>query len=130
MSRVKIQETRRIVLTVNDNPTMDNALYSWLQSRGAAVLRANSTAHALELMGRARADVIISNLARDEGGVKNGQAGIQLAKQIRTSGSQVPIVIYTMKKAPQVKGLAVEAGANYVTESLGELKSWLKNLGI
>lgn len=39
----------------------------WLEMRGAAILRAFSTAHALELMKRARMNVVISDLARNEG---------------------------------------------------------------
>lgn len=130
MSRTKFPETRRIVLTVNDQSDIDSDLYAWLQSRGVAVLRANSTVRALELMDLARADVVISDLARNEDGGENPSAGMHLAKQIRKRGSQVPIVIYTMNKAPQVKGLAVDAGANYVTESAVELRSWLENMGI
>jgi hypothetical protein len=35
-----------------------------------------------------------------------------------------------MNRTPQVKELAVDAGANYVTEYPGELRDWLEKMGI
>jgi len=40
------------------------------------------------------------------------------------------MVIFTMDKSAQVRELAVEAGANYVTESTEDLLDWLKKVGI
>lgn len=123
-------ETRRLVLAVNDNPHADLDLFEWLAARGAVVLRAYSTANALALMERARVHVVISDLARMEGDVLNKRAGIELVRAIRERGSDVPLVIYTMDKSPRVKELAVEAGANYVTEGADDLRDWLKKIGI
>jgi len=123
-------ETRRLVLAVNDDPQADLRIYEWLASRGAAVLRAYSTRHALALLDRARVHVVISDLARLEGEVVNKRAGTDLARAIREGGSDVPIVIYTMDKSPQVRDLAVEAGANYVTERADDLRDWLAKMGI
>jgi len=125
-----LPETRRLVLAVNDDPQADRDLYEWLASRGVAVLRAYSTDHALILLDRARVHSVISDLARAEGGVLNKMAGMQLARRIRERGSDVPIVIYTMDKSQSVKELALDAGANYVTEGANELRDWLEKLGI
>lgn len=123
-------ETRRLVLAVNDDPQADVQLYGWLAARGAAVLRAYSTTQALTLLERARVHVVISDLARLEGEVMNKRAGMDLARQIRQRGSDAPLVVYTLDKSPQVRELAVEAGANYVTESEDDLRDWLTRMGI
>lgn len=54
------------MLRVNDSLTADEHVLKWLQARGAAPLNARSTAYALELMKRARVDLVISDLAREE----------------------------------------------------------------
>lgn len=123
-------ETRRLALAVNDDPGADLGLYAWLSARGVAVLRAYSTAQALALLARARVHVVISDLARVEAGVLHKRAGMVLAQAIRERGSDVPLVLYTMDKSPQVKSLALEAGANYVTENPEDLRDWLEKIGL
>jgi CheY-like chemotaxis protein len=123
-------ETRRLLLAVNDDPGADLDLYAWLASRGVAVLRAYSTDQALWLLARARVQAVLSDLARVESGVLNKRAGMLLAQAIRERGSEVPLVLYTLDKSPQVKALALEAGANYVTESPDDLRDWLEKLGL
>ena len=119
-----------MVLVVNDDPLADRDLYEWLASRGVAVLRAYSTDHALILLYRARVHTVISDLARTEGGILNKTEGTQLSRKIRERGSDVPILIYAMDKSGSVKELALDAGANYVTEGADELRDWLEKLGI
>ncbi len=123
-------ETRRLALAVNDDPAADLGLYEWLAARGVAVLRAYSTEQALALLDRARVHVVISDLARVEAGVLNKRAGMALARAIREHGSDMPLVLYTLDKSPQVKSLALDAGANYVTESPDDLRDWLEKIGI
>ncbi|WP_295409044.1 response regulator [uncultured Thiocystis sp.] len=131
---VRFPETRRLALAVNDDPTADLELYAWLAARGVAVLRAYSTAQALALLERARVHVVISDLARVEAGVLNKRAGMVLAQAIRRQGSDVPLVLYTLDKSPPVKALALalalEAGANYVTEGPSDLREWLQRIGL
>lgn len=129
MSRA-IPETRHLVLAVNDDPGSDLNLYAWLAARGVAVLRAYSTEHALSLLKRARVQLVISDLARQEGQVLNKTAGIALAKAIRAHGCDAPMVIFTNDKSPQIKALALEAGANHVTEDPDALLDWLRNQGL
>ncbi|KAA6184231.1 response regulator [Thiohalocapsa marina] len=125
-----IPETRHLVLAVNDDPASDLALYAWLAERGVAVLRAYSTEHALRLLTRARVQLVISDLARQEGQILNKTAGIALAQAIRALGCDAPMVIFTNDKSPQIKTLALEAGANHVTEHGDALLEWLRNQGI
>ena len=123
-------ETRRLVLLVNDDPAGGEGIEDWLEERGVAILRAYSTARALELLQRTRVHLVISDLACGEGQLLNKMAGMELARAIRAGGSDVPLVIYTRDKSPQVRELAVEAGAHFVTERPDELRDWLEKMGI
>ncbi len=129
-TRVEIPETRKIILSVNDSATMDRNLSDWLHKRGAVLLRAASTEYALALLEKAQVDLVISDLGRQEGGTFNPKAGMELAMKIRQLGSPVPMVIYTMNKGAQIHKLAIDAGANYVTEQQRDLMAWLEKLGI
>ncbi|MBK5938308.1 response regulator [Halochromatium roseum] len=128
--RARFPETRRLALAVNDDPSADLELYGWLAGRGVAVLRAYSTAQALTLLERARVHIVISDLTRSEAGVLNKRAGIVLAQAIRERGSDVPMVLFTLDKSPQIKSLALDAGVNYVTESTEDLRDWLQKIGL
>src|SRR5690349_19744899 len=61
MSEVTVAETRKIILSVNHRPTMEREIWDWLQQRGVAVIRARSTTKAMELLGRAQYDAVITN---------------------------------------------------------------------
>ncbi|MBK1620176.1 hypothetical protein CKO42_17360 [Lamprobacter modestohalophilus] len=127
--RARFPETRRLALAVNDDPGADLGLYAWLAERGVAVLRAYSTAQALSLLDRARVHVVISDLARVEAGALNKRAGMVLAQAVRER-SDVPMVLFTLDKSPQIKALALDAGVNYVTESPDDLRDWLQKIGL
>lgn len=128
-TRYPVQETRRILLYVNDQPGVDRPLWDWFCARGVAVLRAQTTSRGLDLLGKARVDVVLSDLAREEDGVMNKKAGMDLSRAIRQGGSPVPICIYTNHKDPAVLQLARDAGASYVTESTADLLRWLEQVG-
>ena len=122
--------TRRILLYVNDQPQRDPNIFNWLHSRGTAILYATTTAHAMNLVEKAQVDAVISDLARQEGAIMNGKAGIQLASKIRALRLSVPICIFTNQKDPGVHALAKAEGASFVTESTSELLNWLTKIGI
>ena len=98
--RMPLPETRKLILSVNDKDNIDVKLYYWLLERNAVVLRANSTEHALYLLGRVDVDTVITDLRRNEGALSNPTAGIELTRAIRERGSRLPIIIYTMKVPP------------------------------
>jgi DNA-binding NtrC family response regulator len=123
--RVALPETRKFVLSVSDSIGMERELYEWLTSRGFAVIRANSTAHALALLERFAPDVVITNLRRKEGGLNNDNAGIELAAAIRRKGLDVPIALYTMNITDVTKYQAKQAGVSLTTVVTAQLKNWL-----
>jgi DNA-binding NarL/FixJ family response regulator len=132
MSHVSVPETKRIVLHVNDSPGVEQNMFQWLFERGVALLRANSTAAALELLGRARCDAVITNLRRFEYGAKakNNNAGIELTQMIRRSDPHIPIFIYTMNIDQATRESAQRSGATLITTSPTELQAALKACGI
>lgn len=122
---VNMPETRKIFLSVNDNPTMNGELWGWLYSRGVIQVRAHSTAKALDFMSRCQFDGVISNLRRVENGRQNPQAGIELAQNLRRINPGLPIAIYTMNIDSTTRNAALHAGANLITVNPDELKQWL-----
>ncbi len=122
--------TRKLVLFVNDQPDADLDVWAWLLGRGAAVLRAHSTREAMTLFERHHADVVITDLARDEGQTANPTAGLDLIKSLRDAGAQLPIVVYTNNKPQGVHDLVTHAGNVAITESPDELRQWLEAQGI
>src|SRR5205823_4198578 len=109
-----VPETRKILLWVNDEPSMSQERWDWLQQRGGAILAARSTAHAMELLERARCDAVITNLRRDEGGGKNNNAGVDLTQRIRRVHPHLPVLIYTMNIDVATRQLAFSSGATLI----------------
>lgn len=128
--RTEIPETRKLILTVNDDPTMDKKLIEWLRKRGCVALRANSTAWAFELLKKHAVDAIISDLRRDEGSIKNPTAGIEMTRLIRDAGIRIPIMIYTMNVPEPHRKLAKAAGADLISTQPSDLYQWLNSIGI
>ncbi len=126
MSEFHIPETEKIVLSVNDSPTMEQPMFQWFYENGVALVRARSTAKAMELLGRAQYDAVITNLRRFENGSKNDNAGIDLLQQIRRMGQDIPVFIYTMNIDQATRQSALSSGATYITANPTELQSMLK----
>ncbi len=126
MSEFHIPETQKIVLSVNDSPTMEQPMFQWYYENGVALVRARSTAKAIELLGRAEFDAIVTNLRRFENGSQKNNAGIDLIQQIRRMGKQMPAFIYTMNIDQATRNSASSSGATYITTNPTELQSMLK----
>src|SRR5688572_14085318 len=109
MANVHVPETRKIVLSVNDSPTMAEEMWQWLHQRGVAIIRASSTANAMALLGRAQFDAVITNLRRVEPGApqKNNNAGIDLTQQIRRVNAHLPVFVYTLNIDQQTRDSAM-----------------------
>lgn len=126
---IRIPETQKLVLSVNDKPTMEQSLFQWLHDRGVALVRARSTAKAMELLGRAHYDAVITNLRRMEYGRKHNTAGIDLTQQIRRINPHLPIFIYTMNIDLATHQSALSSGATLITANAMELQVALKQHG-
>jgi DNA-binding NtrC family response regulator len=129
MREVRIPETHKLLLFINDQPTMEQSTYQWLYTRGVAIVRARSTAKAMELLGRAHYDAVITNLRRVEHGCKNNHAGIELTQQIRRLKPHLPIVIYTLNIDLPTRQVAMLSGATLLTGNPLELQAALKQYG-
>ena len=126
MSEFHIPETQKIILSVNDSPTMEQPMFQWFYENGVALVRARSTAKAMELVGRAQFDAVITNLRRVENGSKNNNAGIELTQQIRRINPNIPVFVYTMNIDQTVRQSALASGVTYITTSPTELQTMLK----
>ncbi len=129
MAGVIVPETRKLLLSVSDKTTMDEDIWQWLFKHGVAIVRANSTRKALELLGRAQYDAVLSNLRRKEDGVPNPDAGIELAAQVRRINPYLPVIIYTFNPARAKVQAAMDCGASLVTVNPIELKKYFQSLG-
>ena len=129
MPEVLLPETRKFLLSVNDDTSMEQSLYQWLHENGVVIVRARSTEKAMELLGRAQYNAVITNLRRLEAGSKNNNAGIELTQQIRRISPHVPIFIYTMNIDAATRQSALASGATMITTNPTELKSGLKKYG-
>ena len=121
-----IPETEKIILSVNDSPTMEQPMFQWYYENGVALVRARSTAKAMEMLGRTQVNGVVTNLRRFENGKQNNNAGIELTQQIRRSGSHIPVFIYTMNIDQATRDSALASGAVFITTNPSELQSMLK----
>lgn len=126
MPEVLLPETQKFLLSVSDSSSMEQSLYQWLHENGVVIVRAGSTEKAMELLGRAQYNAVITNLRRVESGRKNDDAGIELTQQIRRSSPHVPIFIYTMNIDLATRQSALASGATMITTNPTELRSGLK----
>lgn len=126
MPDIHLPETQKIVLSVNDSATMGQDIFNWFYQNGVTLVRARSTARAMELLGRAQFDAVISNLRRFENGAQNNNAGIDLVQQIRRVNPSIPVFIYTMNIDQATRQSATSSGVNVITTNPTELQAALK----
>ena len=111
------------VLWVDDHPEFNVFEIKSLADRGYVVRQERSSRSALSVLESSGPfGVVISDLGRTEDGRYDPDAGRWLAREIRSRGISVPMLIYTTEEAAQGRrGELVEAGATGVTGSSAEL---------
>ena len=115
------------VLWVDDNPKNNSYLIQNLEGLGVRVTNALSTAEALSVFKSGQFQRVISDMGRKEGFVYRRKAGIELTKEIRKLGSEIPIVIFCdPRTAEAMREEALQAGANDITASATVLLSDLQ----
>ncbi len=116
------------VLWVDDHPSANAFEIAQLQSMGVPVIKAQTTAEAMEAIGRhAGIRAIISDMGRQEGGTYHGRAGIELLTALRHAGVDAPYVIYTTAKYAKQRDDEVKAaGGDGAISSQVELLGWLR----
>lgn len=122
----------RSVLWVDDHP--ENNVYERqaIERKGVLVHLARSTAEGLEAARAATNpyDVVITDMGREEDGRSVGDAGLELLRQLRAGGFDVPVVVYASAGAvSRHRDEIMAAGAAGATSSATELLEILGQIG-
>jgi len=112
----------RSILWVDDNPRNNSYFVQQLTDCGVSVDLALSTSDGIARFRRGRYDCVISDMGRQEGGSYNGDAGIDLLREVRRTDVKIPFVIFCSSRGVRERGQeAVAAGATGITSSPTEL---------
>ena len=102
------------VLVVDDEPAIRRFLRTSLASQGHSVLEADSGHSAMTAFQRNTVDLVVLDLGLPE------LDGFQIIKNLRDSGSAVPIVVLSSRVDESGKVKALDMGADdYVTKPFG-----------
>jgi CheY-like chemotaxis protein len=116
------------LLWVDDVPTNNAYVAEQLRSKGVQIVQAPSTAEGIRAFhDQGPFGAVITDMARTEGGQYNPAAGVDLAKQLRASDPDLPVVVFATQRGirAQAQGLA-EAGVALATSSPVELLTALQ----
>jgi CheY-like chemotaxis protein len=106
------------ILWVDDKPRNISFLVASLEKRGARVETALSTKEGLTKFRKRSYDIVLSDMARTEG----GKAGIDLTKKLKDMSPNIPVFIYcTSWAARNLRKEALEAGVTEITSSASTL---------
>lgn len=102
---------RTTILIVEDDPSLQELLKQNLEFEGYAVLVARDGQAGLELIQTQEVDLLILDLMLPK------MSGIDLCKQLRSTGNQTPIIMLTARdtQADKIRGLKTGAD-DYVTK--------------
>ena len=99
------------VLVVEDDRYIAELVKMELEHRGLEVMRADDGPSGLEAAGRFDPDVIVLDV------MLPGMDGVGVLKELRGSGSRVPVVMLTARDAPMDKVHSLDLGADdYLTK--------------
>ena len=102
------------VLLVEDDDRLRRALALTLASRGYEVDEAGGGEPALALLGRRRVDVVVLDLGLPD------LDGVEVIRRLRTTGSELPVVVLSARQQSDDKVEALDEGADdYVTKPFG-----------
>lgn len=94
------------LLIVEDDRTIAENIYEYLESRGHQCDYADRIAAALPLLARNRFDALILDLNLPDGD------GLSLARRLRTENGALPILVLTAREMLEDKLLAFESGGD------------------
>jgi two-component system, OmpR family, KDP operon response regulator KdpE len=101
------------ILVVDDEPQIRRVLRATLTAEGYTIIEARDGAEALEKVRSERPDLILLDMNMPV------LDGLQVCREIR-SGSEVPIIMLTVRSAEKDKVRALDAGADdYVVKPFG-----------
>jgi CheY-like chemotaxis protein len=110
-------ETVGTVLWVDDRPNNNILERQDLEALGVSFVLATSTKEALEKLNEQHFDAIISDMGRPP----DSRAGYTLLDRLRSSGNQIPFVIYASSRDPAHVAESRRRGAVGCTNNLIEL---------
>ena len=110
-------ETVGTVLWVDDHPSNNILERQALEALGVSFVLATSTKEALEKLDEQHFDTIISDMGR----TPDSRAGYTLLDRLRSSGNQIPFVIYASSRDPAHVAESRRRGAVGCTNNPSEL---------
>jgi CheY-like chemotaxis protein len=102
---------------VDDRPDNNEYERQALEALGVKITISTATDDALAKIGRQHFDAIISDMGRPP----DPQAGYTLLDKLRTSGNQIPFIIYASSRSPEHRTEAKRRGAVGCTNRATEL---------
>lgn len=106
------------ILWLDDHPRNNTLLVEQLVRQNIRVDLAQSTAQALSLLSKKPYALLITDMARLEGGQRQPDAGVQTVREVRHLTPSMPIIVYCSKDTAVTYGQQAEAaGANFITTS-------------
>jgi two-component system KDP operon response regulator KdpE len=101
------------ILVVDDEPQIRRVMRTTLSSQGYSVVEAPTGEEALEKLRSARPDLILLDINM------KGMSGLETCQEIRR-GSDVPVIMLTVRNTERDKVRALDAGADdYVVKPFG-----------
>lgn len=123
-SALEILPTSKRLLWVDDNPKNNSYLIAAIESQGHSVDIALSTDEGLKQFSHRQYHAVISDMGRPE----SDKAGIELAKKIRQSNTDIPFYIFCGKwAATNLKERALSSGVSAITSSGTTLMKYLSS---
>jgi CheY-like chemotaxis protein len=117
------------ILWVDDNPKNNTYFIELLQKRGYRVKLAVSTRDALSALDASTYRLVLSDMARTEGGRFTPDAGVLLLEQMKKRNLSVPYVLFSSKHGVQEFNKRIKTpDAKAVTSSPTELRAILDQL--
>lgn len=104
------EQTRRIILVVDDEPEITRMLQVMLEHHGYEVRRAHGTAQGMHMLESEPPDLVLLDLMMPH------LSGVELCAYIRRDPrtAKVPVIVYTAANNEQVVQSAMEAGATKI----------------
>ena len=92
------------ILVVDDEKEIADLIESYLVSDGYKVFKANNAKEGLEILENEEIQLVLLDI------MMPGMDGYQLAREVRSSGNNVPFIFLTAKASPQDKAQGFELG--------------------
>lgn len=108
---------QKSILWVDDYPSNNAFIIEKLERDGIRIRKELSTDAAMKALGADSFDLVISDLGRQEGGINNHFAGLELARAMRAAGVTLPLLIYAGQRGVDNRSKLLAAGVTQVTAS-------------